>query len=173
MSESKCSTDCRCISCREEAERHVATTQFARTKDGSVKFDLTIVETPGQNQRDTFRYLLTGWVEGFGTRNKISSIRLAHPSFGPNECEYWLKGVLAQHILDNLTFDSESSEFYCYSTDRECLEVIWKVLGDTIKRLNVLADNYHNEMLGVFNGPLPINLWAPHQLIGRPKDSDA
>ena len=166
MSESKCSTDCRCISCREDAARHVAITQFARTSDGSVKFDLTIVETPGQNQRDTFRYLLNGWVEGFGTRKKISK-KSNHglTIFGPYECEYWLKGVLAQCVLDNLTFDSESSEFYCYSTDRESLEVIWEVLADTIKRLDALADIYHRQMLRVFNGPLPLDLWAHRKIV--------
>jgi len=122
-------------------------TQFASALDDSVKFDLTIVETPGQNQRDTFRYLLNGWVEGFGTRKKIST----KGEFGPYECQYWLKDVLPQSVLDNLTFDSESSEFYCYSKDMESLKIVWEVLADAVVRLNALTKDYHSEMLKVFN----------------------
>jgi hypothetical protein len=131
-------------------------TQFAGTIDGSVKFELTISETPGQNQRDTFRYVLNGWVEGFGTRKKISKKAdweevQGLTMFGPYECQYWLKDVLPQSVLDNLTFDSESSEFYCYSKDRESLKVVWEVLADTVVRLNALTKDYHSEMLKVFN----------------------
>ena len=136
-------------------------TQFASTIDGSVSFDLTI-ETPGINERDTFRielqrthtfrYALNGWVEGFGTRKKISKkADQGLTMFGPYECQDWLKDVLPQSVLDNLTFDSESSEFYCYSKDMESLEAVWEVLADTVVRLNALTKDYHSEMLKVFN----------------------
>ena len=126
-------------------------TQFASTIDGSVSFDLTI-ETPGINERDTFRYALNGWVEGFGTRKKISKkADQGLTMFGPYECQYWLKDVLPQSVLDNLTFDSEPNEFYCYSKDMESLEAVWEVLADTVVRLNALTKDYHSEMLKVFN----------------------
>ena len=122
--------------------------------DGTVKFELTLVET--LSERTTYRYLLNGWVEGFGG---ISDI---HPTYsgGPYDCQYWLKGVLPQEVLDTLTFDCESSEFYVYSTTKESLEIILDVLTDTIERLEVLEFDYTQERLRVFNGPLPIGLWA-------------
>jgi len=127
-------------------------TQFASTIDGSVKFELTISETPGVR---SLRYVLNGWVEGFGTRKTISKnddrIQRARAEFGPYECQYWLKDVLPQSVLDNLTFDSESSEFYCYSKDMESLKIVWEVLADAVVRLNALTKDYHSEMLKVFN----------------------
>ena len=122
--------------------------------DGTTKFELSISETlSGQTDH---RYLLSGWVEGFGPR---SSIRPTHRG-GPYECQYWLKGVLPQEVLDTLWFDSESSEFYCYSSDRESLEIILDVLTDTIDRLNNCLEEYTFQTLRVFNEPLPISLWA-------------
>ena len=94
--------------------------------------------------------------EGFGPRNSI------RPTYrgGPYDCEHWLKGVLPQEVLDTLWFDSESSEFYCYSSDRDSLEIILDVLTDTIDRLNNCLEEYTHQMLQVFNGPLPFSLWA-------------
>ena len=123
--------------------------------DGTVKFELSLVET--LSERDTYRYLLNGWVEGFGPRSKTFPNVEHH---GPYECQYWLKGVLPQEVLDTITFDSESSEFYIYSSDRDSLEIIVDVLTDTIERLDVLEFDYTQEKLRVFNGPLPINMWA-------------
>jgi|TARA_R110000737_G_scaffold297703_1_gene304505 hypothetical protein len=117
-------------------------TQFASALDGSVEFSLNISEIPVAS-----RYVLNGWVEGFGTRKKISK----NAEFGPYECQYWLKDVLPQSVLDNLTFDSESSEFYCYSKDMESLKIVWEVLADAVVRLNALTKDYHSEMLKVFN----------------------
>ena len=125
-------------------------TQFAGTIDGSVKFDLA-VHTSGTRCRFG-SYLLNGWVEGFGTRKKISKkADQGLTMFGPYECQDWLKDVLPQSVLDNLTFDSESGEFYCYSKDMESLEAVWEVLADTVVRLNALTKDYHSEMLKVFN----------------------
>ena len=126
-----------------------------QTTDGNVKFELTIVET--LSERDTYRYLLNGWVEGFGPRTK-EFINSDH--HGPYDCQYWLKGVLPQEVLDTLTFDCESSEFYVYSTTKESLEIILDVLTDLIERLEVLEFDYTQERLRTFNGPLPLNLWA-------------
>ena len=126
-----------------------------QTADGNVKFELTLVET--LSERDTYRYLLNGWVEGFGPRTK-EFINSDH--HGPYDCQYWLKGVLPQNVLDTITFDSESSEFYIYSSDRESLEIILDILTDTIDRLNNCLEEYTFQMLQVFNGPLPFSLWA-------------
>ena len=125
-------------------------TQFASALDDSVKFSLNISEIPGDlimPSSVASRYVLNGWVEGFGTRKKISK----NAEFGPYECQYWLKDVLPQSVLDNLTFDSESSEFYCYSKDMESLKIVWEVLADAVVRLNALTKDYHSEMLKVFN----------------------
>jgi len=122
--------------------------------DGTTKFELSLSETLSEDTQH--RYLLSGWVAGFGPR---SSIRLTHYG-GPYDCEYWLKGVLPQEVLDTLWFDSESSEFYCYSSDRDSLEIILDVLTDTIDRLNNCLEEYTFQMLRVFNEPLPISLWA-------------
>ena len=125
-------------------------TQFASALDDSVKFSLNISEIPGDlimPSSVASRYVLNGWVEGFGTRKKIST----KGEFGPYECQYWLKDVLPQSVLDNLTFDSESSEFYCYSKDMESLKIVWEVLADAVVRLNALTKDYHSEMLKVFN----------------------
>ena len=123
--------------------------------DGTVKFELTLVET--LSERTTYRYLLNGWVEGFGPRSK----KFPNPDHhGPYDCQYWLKGVLPQEVLDTITFDSESSEFYIYSSDRDSLEMIVDVLTDLIERLDVLEFDYTQEKLRVFNGPLPISMWA-------------
>ena len=126
-----------------------------QTADGNVKFELTLVET--LSERDTYRYLLNGWVEGFGPRTK-EFINSDH--HGPYDCQYWLKGVLPQNVLNTITFDSESSEFLIYSSDRESLEIILDVLTDTIDRLNNCLEEYTFQMLRVFNEPLPISLWA-------------
>ena len=126
--------------------------QFASTIDGSVSFEL-IIDTrisPLLFLNSTFRYALRGSVEGFGARKKISTKRTPY-LFGPYSCQYWLKDILPQSVLDNLTFDSEPSEFYCYSKDMESLEAVWEVLADTIVRLNALTKDYHSEMLKVFN----------------------
>ena len=128
-----------------------------QTADGNVKFELSIVET--LSEKTTYRYLLNGWVEGFGPR---SSIRPTYRG-GPYDCEHWLKGVLPQEVLDTITFDSESSEFYIYSSDRKSLEIILDVLTDTIDRLNNCLEEYTFQTLRVFNEPLPISLWE----IGR------
>ena len=123
--------------------------------DGTTKFELSISEMlSGQTDH---RYLLSGWVEGFGPRSKIFPVVDHH---GPYECQYWLKGVLPQEVLDTLWFDSESSEFYCYSSDRDSLEIILDVLTDTIDRLNNCLEEYTFQTLRVFNEPLPISLWA-------------
>ena len=126
-------------------------TQFARTHDGSVRFDLTVSEVP--SRLITGPHLLSGWVEGFGTRKEISKKdNHSFTAFGPYECQHWLEDVLPQPVLDNLTFDSESNDFYCYSKDRESLKVVWEVLADTVVQLNALTDDYHSEMLKVLNG---------------------
>ena len=130
-------------------------TKDYQTVDGNVKFELSIVET--LSEKDTYRYLLNGWVQGFGPRSKVFPVVDHH---GPYECQYWLKGVLPQEVLDTITFDSESSEFYIYSSDRESLEIILDILTDTIDRLNNCLEEYTFQMLQVFNGPLPISLWA-------------
>ena len=122
--------------------------------DGTTKFELSISETLSETTKT--RYLLNGWVEGFGPR---SSIRPTYRG-GPYDCEHWLKGVLPQEVLDTLWFDSESSEFYCYSSDRDSLEIILDVLTDTIDRLNNCLEEYTFQTLRVFNEPLPISLWA-------------
>ena len=129
-------------------------TKDYQTVDGNVKFELSLVET--LSKKTTYRYLLNGWVEGFGPRTKT----LRSDWNGPYECQYWLKGVLPQEVLDTITFDSESSEFYIYSSDRGSLEIILDVLTDTIDRLNNCLEEYTFQMLQVFNGPLPISLWA-------------
>ena len=126
-----------------------------QTVDGTTKFELSISET--LSEKTTYRYLLNGWVEGFGPRSKVFPVVDHH---GPYECQYWLKGVLPQNVLDTITFDSESSEFYIYSSDRESLEIILDVLTDTIDRLNNCLEEYTFQMLRVFNEPLPISLWA-------------
>ena len=126
-----------------------------QTTDGNVKFELTLVET--LSEKTTYRYLLNGWVEGFGPRSKVFPVVDHH---GPYECQYWLKGVLPQEVLDTITFDSESSEFYIYSSDRESLEIILDILTDPIDRLNNCLEEYTFQMLQVFNGPLPFSLWA-------------
>ena len=126
-----------------------------QTTDGNVKFELTLVET--LSERTTYRYLLNGWVEGFGPRTEEFLNSNHH---GPYDCQYWLKGVLPQEVLDTITFDSESSEFYIYSSDRDSLEIIVDVLTDLIERLDVLEFDYTQEKLRVFNGPLPISMWA-------------
>ena len=123
--------------------------------DGTVKFELSLVET--LSERTTYRYLLNGWVEGFGPRTE-EFLNSSH--HGPYDCQYWLKGVLPQEVLDTITFDSESSEFYIYSSDRDSLEMIVDVLTDLIERLDVLEFDYTQEKLRVFNGPLPISMWA-------------
>tara|TARA_B100000809_G_scaffold239877_1_gene261738 strand:- start:39 stop:515 length:477 start_codon:yes stop_codon:yes gene_type:complete len=130
-------------------------TRDYQTGDGNVQFELSISET--LSEKTTYRYLLNGWVQGFGPRSKIFPDVDHH---GPYECQYWLKGVLPQEVLDTITFDSESSEFYIYSSDRESLEIILDVLTDTIDRLNNCLEEYTFQMLQVFNGPLPISLWA-------------
>jgi hypothetical protein len=122
--------------------------------DGTTFFELSISET--LSEQTDHRYLLNGWVEGFGPRN---SIRPTY-SGGPYDCEHWLKGVLPREVLDTLWFDSESSEFYCYSSDRDSLEIILDVLTDTIDRLNNCLEEYTFQTLRVFNEPLPISLWA-------------
>ena len=129
-------------------------TKDYQTVDGNVKFELSISET--LSEKTTYRYLLNGWVEGFGPRSDL------RPTYtgGPYDCQYWLKGVLPQEVFDTLWFDSESSEFYCYSSDRDSLEIILDVLTDTIDRLNNCLEEYTFQMLQVFNGPLPISLWA-------------
>jgi hypothetical protein len=118
---------------------------------------------------------LNGWVEGFGSRvGKLTptpeSLWLSE-GHGPYDCEAWLKGVLPQEVLDTLWFDSESSEFYCYSSDRDSLKIILDVLNDTIDRLNNCLEEYTFQMLRVFNGPLPFSLWAHPKVhtIGHPK----
>ena len=125
-------------------------TKDYQTVDGNVKFELSIAET--LSKKTTYRYVLNGWVEGFGPRSKVFPVVDHH---GPYECQYWLKGVLPQEVLDTITFDSESSEFYVYSTDREPLEIILDVLTDTIDRLNNCLEEYTHQMLRVFNEPLP------------------
>ena len=130
-------------------------TKDYQTVDGNVKFELSISET--LSEKTTYRYVLNGWVEGFGPRSKVFPVVDHH---GPYECQYWLKGVLPQEVLDTITFDSESSEFYIYSSDRESLEIILDVLTDTIDRLNNCLEEYTHQMLRVFNEPLPISLWA-------------
>ena len=130
-------------------------TKDYQTVDGNVKFELSIDET--LSEKTTYRYLLNGWVQGFGPRSKVFPVVDHH---GPYECQYWLKGVLPQEVLDTITFDSESSEFYIYSSDRESLEIILDVLTDTIDRLNNCLEEYTFQMLQVFNGPLPFSLWA-------------
>ena len=90
-------------------------TKDYQTVDGNVKFELSLAET--LSKKTTYRYVLNGWVEGFGPRTKT----LRSDWNGPYECQYWLKGVLPQEVLDTITFDSESSEFYIYSSDRESL----------------------------------------------------
>ena len=129
-------------------------TKDYQTVDGNVKFELSLVET--LSKKTTYRYLLSGWVEGFGPRTKS----IQSDWHGPYECQYWLKGVLPQEVLDTITFDSESSEFYIYSSDRESLEIILDVLTDTIDRLNNCLEEYTHQMLRVFNEPLPFSLWA-------------
>ena len=130
-------------------------TKDYQTVDGNVKFELSIAET--LSKKTTYRYVLNGWVEGFGPRSKIFPVVDHH---GPYECQYWLKGVLPQEVLDTITFDSESSEFYIYSSDRESLEIILDILTDTIDRLNNCLEEYTHQMLRVFNEPLPFSLWA-------------
>ena len=68
-----------------------------QTADGNVKFELTLVET--LSERTTYRYLLNGWVEGFGPRTE-EFLNSSH--HGPYDCQYWLKGVLPQEVLDTL-----------------------------------------------------------------------
>ena len=136
-------------------------TKARQTTDGNVKFELSISET--LSEKTTYRYLLNGWVEGFGPRSEIRPTHSGGPfrsNGGPYECQYWLKGVLPQEVLDAITFDSESSEFYIYSSDRDSLEIILDVLTDTIDRLNNCLEEYTFQMLQVFNGPLPLSLWA-------------
>ena len=136
-------------------------TKDRQTTDGNVKFELSISET--LSEKTTYRYLLNGWVEGFGPRSEIRPTHSGGPfrsNGGPYECQYWLKGVLPQEVLDAITFDSESSEFYIYSSDRDSLEIIVDVLTDVIERLDVLEFDYTQEKLRVFNGPLPISMWA-------------
>ena len=123
---------------------------------GTVRFELTF-SGPYNGNNDIHRYQLSGWVEGFGPR----AMDHVHADYdvlgsGPYSCQYWLKDILPQVILDEIQFDSESSEFYCYSSDRDHLEIILDVLTGVIDRLDKCHEEYATQRLTVFNDDIRI-----------------
>ena len=125
-------------------------TRDSKSHDGTVRHDLSISET--LNENPIHRYLLNGWVEGFGPRVR-SEVHDDHDVLGsgPYQCQYWLKESLPQEVLDTLWFDSESSDFYCYSSDRTSLETILDVMTDVIDKLDRCFEEYTTQKLSVFN----------------------
>jgi len=122
---------------------------------GTVRFELSFSET--LSEKPIYRHQLSGWVEGFGPR-MMDHVHADHDVLGsgPYSCQYWLKDILPQVILDEIQFDSESSEFYCYSSDRDHLEIILGVLTGVIDRLDSCFEEYATQRLTVFNDDIRI-----------------
>jgi len=133
---------------------------------GTVRFELSFSET--LSEKPIYRHQLSGWVEGFGPR-MMDHVHADHDVLGsgPYSCQYWLKDILPQVILDEIQFDSESSEFYCYSSDRDHLEIILGVLTGVIDRLDKCHEEYVTQRLQVFNGHIDES-WYTSRIYGHP-----
>ena len=120
------------------------------TMDGLVSYEMGISDVDYSEGRTC---LLNGSVHGFGHSHSARETG----DLGAYDFQYWLKDILPSRIMDGLTFDSESSEFYVYADDMNKLEFIVNLMDRVILEYNRLEVHRKKGIETLFNPLLMYN----------------
>ena len=114
------------------------------TMDGLVSYEMGISDVDYSEGRTV---LLNGSVHGFGHSQSARQ----SGDLGAYDFQYWLKDILPGRIINGLTFDSESSEFYVYADDMNKLEFIVNLMDRVILEYNRLEVHRKKGIETLFN----------------------
>ena len=115
------------------------------TMDGLVSYEMSTIKDVDYSEGRTC--LLNGSVHGFGHSQSARETG----DLGAYDFQYWLKDILPGRIINGLTFDSESSEFYVYSDSMDKLEFIVYLMDRVILEYNRLEVNQKKGIASLFN----------------------
>ena len=114
------------------------------TMDGLVSYEMSTVDVDYSEGRTC---LLNGSVHGFGHSHSARQ----SGDLGAYDFQYWLKDILPGRIINGLTFDSESCEFYVYADDMNKLEFIVNLMDRVILEYNRLEVHRKKGIETLFN----------------------
>ncbi len=114
------------------------------TMDGLVSYEMGISDVDYSEGRTV---LLNGSVHGFGHSHSARETG----DLGAYDFQYWLKDILPGRIINGLTFDSESSEFYVYADSMDKLEFIVNLMDRVILEYNRLEVHRKKGIETLFN----------------------
>ena len=114
------------------------------TMDGLVSYEMGISDVDYSEGRTV---LLNGSVHGFGHSHSARETG----DLGSYDFQYCLKDILPGRIINGLTFDSESSEFYVYSDSMDKLECIVNLMDRVILEYNRLEVHRKKGIETLFN----------------------
>ncbi len=114
------------------------------TMDGLVSYEMGISDVDFPDGRTV---LLNGSVHGFGHSHSARETG----DLGSYDFQYWLKDILPGRIINGLTFDSESSEFYVYADSMDKLEFIVNLMDRVILEYNRLEVHRKKGIETLFN----------------------